>query len=174
MTLVLPIDRWPMPPTVKPFLLRIPRAPVPAARPRTVTRGKGGRLLEHARTYTPKEYDEWKHAAVQLLQFGYRAAPIEVPVHVAVEAVFPRPTSAPKHWSMGGKRYKYPWPWTEGRNPYIGLEDYDNLIKAALDACVQGGVLVDDRLCVQDAGSRKVFAAEGEAACVEVRFYPAW
>jgi Holliday junction resolvase RusA-like endonuclease len=167
-TLVLPMDRWPMPPSVEPFLLRIPRSPVPAAR------GRCGCRAGHGHMYPDPDYDAWKDAVVQLLRYGYKRDPVTVPVNVAVEAVFPRPSTAPKQWTMGGERYKYPWPWTPDRRPYIGVVDLDNLVKATLDALVQGGVLQDDRLVVQDAGSRKVFAAEGEKPCVEVRVYAAW
>jgi Holliday junction resolvase RusA-like endonuclease len=167
-SLVLPMDRWPMPPSVAPFLVRIPKAP------QVAQRGRCGCLAGHGHVYDDAEYKVWKDAAVWLLKGAYKRPPIVVPVVVAVEAVFARPSSAPKRWTMGGKTYAYPWPWTEDRRPHIGTVDLDNLTKAALDACVQGGVLQDDRLVVRDGGSGKSFAAVGESACVEVRFYPAW
>ena len=123
--------------------------------------------------YDDHEYAAWKEAIVQVLRYGWTRPTIVTPVVVAVEAVFSRPGAKPPSWTLAGKRFRYPWDWTPGRNPYIGTIDLDNLTKAALDGVVQGGVLADDRLVVRDGGSRKVFAAEGEPACVEVRFWPA-
>jgi Holliday junction resolvase RusA-like endonuclease len=166
--LLFPVDRAPeVRPREGSYLVRIPRAPVPAAR------GRCGCRAGHGIAYPDPDYDAWKAAAVQLIAYHWRAQPpIVVPVVVAVEAVHLRPPR-PKPWTLDGKRYPYPWAWTNDRRPMIGTADLDNLWKAALDAIVQAGMLADDRLVVADGGSRKVYGAPGEAPCVEVRMWSA-
>jgi Holliday junction resolvase RusA-like endonuclease len=84
---------------------------------------------------------------------GVGACPAGVPLHVAIEAVWPQPTSAPKRdWSL--RRYRPSRP------------DSDNVGKAVLDA--GNGILWHDDAQVVVLHVVKVTGAHGEEPRVTV------
>lgn len=100
--------------------------------------------------------------------------PLTCPVIVGVTAVFIRPQSARRSFRMKGKDRPYPFRWVEGRVPFVGTPDHDQVVKAAVDVCVQAGVLLDDPLVVGYAGgTSRWYAAIGELPHVEVRLWAA-
>lgn len=131
-------------------------------------------------------YRRWLREALALFRAAYGLRePIAVPVAVQVDAVFRRPAERVRAVTVAGRRVRYPWGWTSGRNPYLGQGgDVDNVAGAVLDALQPppGDLaprkkdppgeppLVDDRLVV-DLHARQWYAAEGEGPCVEVRLW---
>jgi Holliday junction resolvase RusA-like endonuclease len=142
--------------------IRLPLEPVAAARARS---GQG-------RTYTPKTYRRWKDSAVDMLRRTWAGRPrLELPVVFGLSAVAPRPARPPRTYTVRGVDLDYPFPWLDGRNPSVMQGDLDNLEKAALDALVQAGILLDDRLVHRHHHPEKVYAAVGEKPCVEVQLW---
>jgi hypothetical protein len=157
------------------WAVQIPVDPTPTKRPRST-----GKLRRDgtpfAQTYNDPEYMRWKRTArdhLVWLESSCTLQRVDFPVIAKLEHVFARREVPPAGFQVKGRWLPYPWPWTEGRNPYAGPEDLDNLGKAVLDALVDSGLLLDDRLVVADGGSRKVYAAEGELPCVEVSLWRA-
>lgn len=96
------------------------------------------------------------------------------PVIVGVVAVFSRPKGKKKAFTMKGTERPYPFAWNNERVPFVGTPDHDQVVKAAVDVCVQGGILLDDPLVVGYAGgTSRFYAAIGEAPHVEVRLWRA-
>lgn len=155
------------------FAVTLPLEPMVARRGRAVVRYDA-----HGRAYADVTddagYRRWKLDAITLLREWWRDRPaVRLPLVVRVVAVLPRPKAAPEMLTVRGRPFRYPFPWTEGRNPHLGTEDLDNLRKPALDVLTKAGVIADDRLVVEDGGSRKVYAAQAEEPCVEIRAWHA-
>lgn len=146
------------------IVLRIPC--VPAGQPR----GRAGVLNGHARVYNPTTVGEGSskrpHPAVEFkasirhaVGEGYTGPPLQGPIRVDVEAVFPRPKS--KVW----KRRPMP------RLYHTAKPDRDNLDKCCLDALTQSGMIGDDcQVCVGLV--EKYIAAGGERPHVVIRIVP--
>jgi len=154
---------------------RIPIRPQVAKRPLAMAmrsdRTKSGWA---AHVYDEPTYAAWKVEAIGLLvAYWAGRAPIRAALIAQVILAMPRPLKAPRWLIVRGEAFRYPFPWTEGRNYHLGVEDLDNLRKGPLDVLVQAGVLADDRLVVEDGGSRKVYAGAGEEPCVEIRVWSA-
>lgn len=142
--------------------------------PQVAQRGRCGCLHGHGHVYDDKNYERWKAAAVSVLSSYWAGRPpLDALLVVQVVLVFARPASESRTYVVAGVEHRHPWPWPAERFPHAGPEDLDNLRKAPLDAMVAAGILLDDRLVVEDGGSRKVWAARGEAPCVEVRVWRA-
>jgi Holliday junction resolvase RusA-like endonuclease len=156
----------------------LPGPPEPATRHRSriawrpAPDAPGGRVPFIA-TYHEHGYAAWKLRAEESARAQWRGRePIAVPLLANVVVVLPRPVHPVRTYRVRGIDYRYPFPWTVGRNPHTGREDMDNLRKAALDALVGAGVLADDRLVVVDSGS-KWYAGTGEIPGTEVRLWRA-
>lgn len=123
--------------------ITIPGAPVAKGRPR-VYNGRG---------VTPERTRRWEAAAAAII----RASGVRVVGAVELElvAVMERPQ----------RLYRRADP--AGRIPAPVRPDIDNVVKAALDALVLGGALVDDGAVVKLVAS-KVYAGKGEGPRVEM------
>lgn len=173
------------------FAVRIPGEPAPWSRGQPRPNPKpGGPPLSGG---FAKTYRRWRTEAIAVLRQTWSLNPIVRPCWLAITAVFPRPAGwerpARRRFTMDGKTYPYPWPWTEGRNPYVGPVDVDNLTKAVYDTLQAQGqrkgdrpghpVLLDDRLVepfvvpLEDGspGGVRWYAAVDEEPCVEVRIW---
>ncbi len=125
-----------------------------------------------ASTRPDPAWDTWRTEMVaDLRTLGLPC--IELPVFADVRAMFPRPQSPRKTYTLNKVTRPYPYPWHSGRVVYVGKPDDDQVRKAAIDVCVQAGLLLDDVLVVGPAGSGRWYAAEGEDPCVEVRLWRA-
>jgi Holliday junction resolvase RusA-like endonuclease len=98
--------------------------------------------------------------------------PIAVPVVAQVVALFQRPQKPRLTFTLRGVERPYPYPWTDGRVPFVGRPDWDQVGKAGVDVLVQAGILLDDPLVV-DATTPRWYTAVGESPCVEVRLWTA-
>jgi Holliday junction resolvase RusA-like endonuclease len=131
---------------------------VPVAQPRQrhrVVVGRGGKA--YATNYTPKDapVNDYKEAArIAAWRAMGRNAPLNVPVGVSVEFVFPRPKSLtrkrgnPRSWKGNG-------------------EDVDNLSKSLFDAL--SGVVFDDDCRVAMAWVIKCVAGDGDRVGTRVK-----
>ena len=138
----------------------IPGEPVGKGRPRATT--IGGR----ARLFTPTKTRDWEAMAAHYMRDIWRLrASLTVPVRVVVEAVCARPKRLLPR-SMGGTLPKASVLST-GRLWRAQKPDADNVAKAALDALVMAGVILDD-VQVVEVTARSLFAAIGEAPSVTV------
>ena len=122
--------------------------PVGEGRPRAVR--VGPRVRMHA---APKSA-EWRALAAAQMRREYTAEPIAETVRVSIVAMMPRPKSRPSNisssaWRDGG-------PVSRSQKP-----DVDNIAKAALDALVEGGVIVDDTQVVELYVSRMMCGTTG-------------
>ena len=156
---------------MKPLVgVRLAGEPVPY-RYELVKRG-GQRVIADA-----KRYAAWKRDAVDRIKrwvANTGTATIKVPVVCVVEAWMERAKGGiPSFATVGGQAVPLPRSWQGPRRvPCVAPGDTTNLGKAAEDAIVQGGLLLDDRLCVETQ-ARKGWTAESEPPCVEVRLYDA-
>lgn len=179
MTSVRQLELVPLPPPPergRPLVAcRIPIEPQVAKRPlATAIRSRHTRSGWAAQVYDHPAYAAWKADAIPLLRAWWAGKPpIRAPLIGQVVLVMPRPAEGLPKITIHGERMAYPFPWTGGRCYHLGTEDLDNLRKGPLDVLVQAGVVADDRLIVEDGGSRKVYAAELEDPCVEVRLWHA-
>lgn len=144
----------------------IPGEPVGKGRPRATTIGG------HARLFTPKKTRSWERLAADVMVLtwcripGCRGqGPIRVPVRVVVEAVCSRPKRLVPR-SMGGTLAKSS-KLSDGRLWRPTKPDADNVAKAALDALVLAGIILDD-VQVVEVTARSLYGAVGEAGCVVV------
>lgn len=144
----------------------IPSEPVGKGRPRATTIGG------HARLFTPEKTRQWERLAADIMVLTWRRTPdckgqgpIALPVRVVVEAVCARPKRLLPR-SMGGTLPKASVLST-GRLWRAQKPDADNVAKAALDALVMAGVILDD-VQVVEVTARSLFAAIGEAPSVTV------
>jgi Holliday junction resolvase RusA-like endonuclease len=115
----------------------------------------GATYDDNAQTLKPWR-EAVKTAALEVMQLADR---LTGPVHVTATFCFDRPSG---HYRTGKNshllRDSAPrWPATRNSG------DIDKLVRAALDALVDGGVLVDDSLVV-DVTARKVWAGEHDDA----------
>ncbi len=109
--------------------------PVPQARPRTFLHRISGRYV----TMNPKKTEAWKRS-VYAQAFEYRPrAPVEGPVHLALEFFLPKPRGE------------------SGRDASWAIQrpDLDNLMKAVMDALVAAGFFRDDALVVSLEASKR-------------------
>lgn len=146
--------------------LHIPLSPRAAPRPRAVARvGRVG-------VRSPQEYEAWKEDFATLVRNARRGGqPLLLPLVVSVVAVFARPKRQPQH-HVGDAELPMPaWP-DDGRAWHTTRPDADNIEKAVLDACKLAGVIADDSI-ICETRIRKVYAAPGEAPCIELRIYAA-
>lgn len=152
--------------------LRLDGEPYPWQRPTPVKRGR-----YTVQVFTD-DYKRWRLAAIATVTSWWAPRPtIRVPVVAAVDAVFARPASLPTSYTLGGIEYPIPFDETDGRLPYIGVCDCDNVAKGVLDVMQRGDrwgapVLHDDRLVVE-LRVRKFFAAVGERPHTAVRLWRA-
>lgn len=140
---------------LEPFAWMRPRAravPLPGRRP-------------VAQIFNDPAHERWLDACAGHIAAWWGQPPIAELLVARAVFVFPRP-DGPKVRTVQGHRIVAPW--GPGRVPANTRKDLDNLCKAAWDAAVQGGLLLDDSLIVADGGSAKVYAAEGEGPCVEL------
>ena len=119
--------------------LTLPLAPQPKERPRL---GKAGRI------YTPKATAEYEHA-VRLC--AAHLPSLEGALRLDAVFIFDRPKSLK----------------SRGRSPRAARPDLDNLLKALCDG-LQGALFADDAQVVE-MHAAKVYAAEDEAAHIEVQ-----
>lgn len=150
------------------FGARIPGRPVRAKHAPVI---RGG----HAATRPLDSWREWRDRVVPLLRVaalerGVRE-PLADPAFVRVTAVFPRPAKPRRTYTVRGETR--PYRWSDGRVPFVGRPDVDQIEKAALDVLVQAGILLDDQLVVETRCERW-YAAPGEEPAVIVRLYPWW
>ncbi|HSC08078.1 MAG TPA: RusA family crossover junction endodeoxyribonuclease [Steroidobacteraceae bacterium] len=97
--------------------------------------------------YDPGTADGWKALVVGAAREHRPSAPLDVPLRVSIDFLFPRPKSL--------MRAKDP----EGELYHTGRPDRDNLDKAVLDALKQDGWFRDDSLAC--AGEiRKLYHAK--------------
>lgn len=101
----------------------------PVAQPRVRATIRAG----HAGVYTPKRADGWKSSVVASVLGRPRWAG---PVFIRLEFVFERPKS---HFGKKGVLPSAP-------EFHQGKPDVDNLAKSTLDAMVDAGFLVDDKI----------------------------
>jgi Holliday junction resolvase RusA-like endonuclease len=147
--------------------------------PQVAQRGRCGCRAGHGYVYDDEGYKAWKKLAVPSVMAYLEGkgddwtGAISCPMVVQVVAVFARPAKEPRTYTVKSQVLRHPWPWPDGRFIHTGPEDLDNLRKAVLDVMQQAGVILDDRLAGEDGNSRKVWAARGEAPCVEVRVWRA-
>jgi Holliday junction resolvase RusA-like endonuclease len=131
----------------------IPGIPVPQGRARI---GRHGHVMDPASR-------AWRTIAVQVLTLARvraRIEPIDAIVAVEIDVVTERPESRPR---LVAREV-----WATGERCLSGGRgDPDNFAKAALDACVDAGVLKDDHT-VAVLTVRKWYAAKGEAVGVRV------
>jgi len=125
---------------------------VPIAQPRQRHANIGGQI----RNYLPKDNPVWSFkAAVQVgATSAYQGAPLDYPLRVDIEFVFPRPKA------MVWKTKPMPRLWC-GKKP-----DRDNLEKAVYDA-LNGILWVDDAL-ICDGRIQKFYAAGDEQPHVKI------
>ena len=113
----------------------------PKPQPRARVYVRGG----HARAYTPALANDWKAAIVRAIRssdarLGHRGA-----VLAYCTFYLPRPAS---HWRKAELRKGAPgWPTA----PRF---DTDNLLKAALDACTDAGLWLDDGQVITVSASK--------------------
>lgn len=143
----------------------IPGQPVGKGRPRASIRGRGTPNAFIA-MHTPEKTATWEATAAWHLrgQWGERA-PLDRPIAVTVWAVGRRPKAAiPKPRALAKR------PELAGRQWRPTKPDVDNVVKAALDALVNAGVIRDDVLVV-DVRGLSLWAAlsEGPHVVIEVR-----
>jgi Holliday junction resolvase RusA-like endonuclease len=97
---------------------------------------------------------EWRALAAAQMRREYTAEPIADTVRVSIVAMMPRPKSRPRNVSA--------WQWNGGGFvKRIQKPDVDNIAKAALDALVEGGVIVDDTQVVELYVSRMMCGTTG-------------
>ena len=131
------------------FTITILGEPVGQGRPRAVRRGP------HVRMHSAPKSAEWEALAAQQIHTAWDGRiPHTEAVRVSVVAYGPRPASLPKREGMGRL-------WST-RKP-----DLDNVVKAALDALVKAGVMVDDAL-VASLRAESYVCAVGEPPRVEI------
>lgn len=156
--------------------------PAPKGRPRATI------IAGHAAVGMDPGYRRWLREALALFRGAWGDRPsIAVPVVAEVVAVFSRPSKPVRFVTVDGRRIRYPWPWSEDRNPYLGQGgDADNVAGAVLDALQPppkdlqprkkdppgNPPLLDDRLVVE-LHARQFYAASGEEPHVEVRLWSA-
>lgn len=125
----------------------IPGEPVAYARTRTHGRQR----------FKPTKHRNWEAKAVALMRAAAGGEePLEGPLWVEVEAVYPRPKNIPKRLGTGR------------RSPRSTRSDLDNVVKLALDAAVKAGWCVDDNH-IAHLEAWHYHAAVGEDAHVVVR-----
>lgn len=150
-------------PAVRPLLFEASLAGEPQ-RSKSHPRIRGGRITMQA----DDAWAAYRVRAISLLRPLWRGREsIVVPVVVEVVAVFSRPQAPRRHYTVKGERLPYPWPWTNARVPFVGTPDWDQVGKAAVDVCVQAGILADDPLVVEGRTTRW-YAAAGEGPSVTV------
>lgn len=88
-----------------------------------------------ARAYTPALANEWKAAIVRAVRSSGASLGHPGPLRVSCQFYLPRPAS---HVGKSGVKASAP-PW-----PVSPRADADNLAKAALDACTDAGLWLDD------------------------------
>jgi hypothetical protein len=158
--------------------------PSPKGRPRaTIVPGQRFPLLG-----MDPDYRRWLREALAILRgaWGDRET-IWQPVFARIDNVFARPSKPVRHVTVSGRKVAYPWPWTEGRNWYLGTGgDVDNVAGAVMDALQPppndlqprrkdppgNPPLIDDRL-IPWLDARQWYAAVGEEPCTEVRLWSA-
>ena len=113
----------------------------PKPQPRARVYVRGG----HARAYTPALANDWKAAIVRSLRANSAILGHPGAVVVACEFYLPRPAS---HWRKAELRKGAPG-W-----PAAPRFDTDNLLKAALDACTDAGLWLDDGQVVGLRGTK--------------------
>ena len=143
----------------------IPGQPVGKGRPRASIRGFGTPKA-HIAMHTPQKTATWEASAAWALRGEWRGQPpIDRPVAVTVWAVGVRPKS-----EIPSARKLATAPELAGRLWRPTKPDVDNVIKAALDALVNAGVLRDDVLVVDVRGlSLWASLTEGPSVAIEVR-----
>lgn len=103
----------------------------------------------------PPEHRAWMAAAVTMLREQRQGEPIAEPVDISIMAYWPiakkRPAWCPRNrWSLRHEKLGI---------PYATKPDIDNVGKIVIDALVEAGILVDDRLVVDLNMSKR--AVEG-------------
>lgn len=169
------LDLVPLPPLRRGEPLLAFRLPL---EPQVASRGRVGIVKVQGKPrgtiFDEPHYKAWKRDADALLVAYWRGRQaLRLPLIVRVDSVLPRPGVPVESLVVGKVRIRYPFAWSPGRLPHLGVEDLDNLRKGPLDALVRAGILADDRLVVEDGGSGKWYAAEGEEPCVEIRAWHA-
>lgn len=130
------------------FCVTILGEPVGQGRPRAVRRGP------HVRMHSAPKSAEWEALAAQQMAGAWDWPPIDSPVCVTVLAYSARPKSLPKREGTG-------------RLWCVRKPDLDNVVKAALDALVKGGVIADDAQ-VASLRAEGYVCAVGEVPRVEI------
>lgn len=131
----------------------VPGEPVGKGRPKFTTVGGFGRA------YTPKKTATWEREAAKVLRAGYEFKDaLAEPVAVEVDAVSSRPKRLLRKKDPDDRLWRTEKP------------DIDNVVKAALDALQQAGVLSDDKFVVS-LRARSLYVARGEEPHVEIRVF---
>ncbi len=122
--------------------------PVPQARPRTFLHRISGRYV----TMNPKKTEAWKRS-VYAQAFQHRPrAPLEGPVHLALEFFLMKPRGE------GGRDGA----WATQR------PDLDNLMKAVMDSLVSAGFFKDDALVVSLEAYKRYAMDSGCGVMIEI------
>lgn len=106
----------------------------------------------------PTDVGDWEDRAGVIVRSAWRQPPIEEPVLLSCEFVFPRPEYLNEKGHDAG-------PYCFSRVP-----DFDNCLKAACDALKKGLVLHDDSLVFWGLGV-KLYAGQEEKPHVKVAIY---
>ena len=109
----------------------IPGTPVSQPRPRATIRGR------HAGIYNPKTADAWKAQIVTCIR-PCLSAVIEGPLKVVMVFRLPRPKGHYRTGRNAGKMKENAPLWHEKK------PDFDNLVKASMDAITNAGAWRDD------------------------------
>lgn len=145
------------------FAVRLHLEPFAWMRPRARAVPLAGRRPV-AQVFNDPAHARWLDAAAGHIAAWWGRPPIAELLVARAVFVFARP-ERPQVRTVHGHRVA--GPWGPGRVAANVRKDVDNLCKAAWDAAVRGGLLLDDSLIVEDSGA-KVYAAEGEGPCVEL------
>lgn len=171
----LPLLPFVEPTRGRPLLaVSIPVEPLACPRPRAQARlmWKGGKQVPVAHVHDRDELTGY-HAAVVEMFTNAGLERIETWCIVQCIHVATRPPELPRFVHVRKVKVACPQFADDERAWATYDKDLDNLVKATLDAVVHAGVLLDDRLVVEDGGSRKLYGRVGEEPCVEVRIWRA-
>lgn len=142
----------------QPFQIEVfvPGIPKGQPRPRAFARKFGAKWS--ARVYDPGTSEGWKGAVAVAVQQFRPPSPLEGPVGVQCDFLFPRP----------GRLLKKSSP--EGEIPHISKPDRDNCDKAVLDALTQLGFFHDDSQVCRGAPTKN-YVAKGDQSGMRLRVW---
>jgi Holliday junction resolvase RusA-like endonuclease len=106
------------------------------------------RVTKTGHSFMPKEYVAWKkrfiqETAIGLYEHHKNFKPIDVPINIEIQFVFPRPQRL-QHREVPSTRI-----------PHASKPDIDNLIKSVLDGLVDAQIMTDDNLVTKITASKE-------------------